>query len=512
MHRTAGNRTVRRVVRAGVAGVIVAAGVGLGAFNAWWVALVVGVPLIVVGIAVLPRPSRVSELPEFRRGTSTSAVPIEVEAITRSSLAAGEMQPTMLTATIRPPDDTAYRGRWISSMSRSHFHSVVDRPFSTVPAEALPDRAPARTPEFGDQPGRWAIVYPAAAVVAAGVVLLGVPGSAWDIDLSMPSMSGISRGGGESGSDDATAGLDDRKRTVLDQIAQLGPTASSNILSIDLDEDDTTRAEIYDPTTGEAITLSNYSGRGWDEPRRGTTTKRRPDTFRADEIAATDLGALTSTMGSRLHAIRPGLRYADMTIHRPVRGEPVLLVGEFGADSTSDVEIQGRADGQVAEFFDPGDLATSFRLARDAFTGAGLPTDQPNLRRFEIRGTADNTSIMYAGQIQNSGGVLMEFTSPVRYGTLTVVPGEFPELSDHRGRSSAGDFSFDQVSPDVFESVRTQAMTRGAIEPFDRSAVDIEATSVFQHGGDPVIKVELARESASAGTYSMSGQFLESGY
>ncbi|RPA19973.1 hypothetical protein [Gordonia sp. OPL2] len=500
------------MIRAVVAGTMVAVGIGLGAFNAWWVAVVIGVPLIVAGIAVLPRPSRISELPEFRRGTSADAVPIEVEAITRSSLDAGEMQPTMVTATVRPPDDTAYRGRWISSMSRSHFHSVVDRPFTTVPAGALPDRSPGQTPEFGDQPGRWALVYPAAAVVAATVLLLGVPGSVWDIDVSMPSVSGLSGDGGASGSEDPAVDLDDRKRSVLDEIAQLGPTASANILSLDLDEDDTTRAEVYDPTTGEAITLSNYSGRGWDEPRRGTTTKRRADTFRADEIAGTDLGSLTTTMGSRIQATRPGLTYVDMTISRPARGEPVLLVGAFGQDRMSDVEIQGRPDGQVAEFFDPGDFATSFRLARDALAGADLATDQPNLRRFEIRGTADNTPIMYAGQIQNSGGVLMEFTSPDRHGTLTVVPGEFPALSDYQGRSSAGDFSFDQVRPAVFESVRAQAMERGAIEPFDRSAVDIEATSIFAHDDEPVVKVELARESASAGTYSMTGQFLETGY
>ncbi|AZG44673.1 YgaP family membrane protein [Gordonia insulae] len=504
------NRTVARLIRAVVAGFLIAIGVGLGAFNAWWVALAIGVPLIFTGMALIPRPSRISELDEFRRGSTSGAVPIEVEAITRSSLAAGELQPTMLTATLRPADDTAYRARWITSMSRGHFTSLVDRPFSTVPPEMLPPRADRDTPEFGDQPGRWALVYPATTLIAAVALLFGVSGSVWHIDASFPSVANNLGIGDESDPAAATADLTARIGDVLDEIAGLGPTASDNILSITLDEDDTSRAEVYDPATGQAISLWKYGGRGWEEPRRAETTKRRLDTFRAAEIAGTDVSTMGQTMQARLGTAGQGLVLTDMAVTRPVRGQPVLLVGGFGENGISDVEIQGRPDGTVAEFFDPGDFDTSFRLARSALDAANLSAARSNLRRFEIRGTKDNTPTMFAGQIQNSGGVLMEFTEPGRSGTLTVVPGAFPALSEYAGGSD-GSFSFDAVSPDVFESVRTQAMARGSIEPFDRNAIDIQMTSIFQRDGRPVIQVELARESASAGTYSADGKFLKQG-
>ncbi|MBD0862701.1 hypothetical protein IA539_16005 [Gordonia sp. zg691] len=100
-----------RLIRTVISGVLVATGIGLGAFNAWWVALFFGVPLVVAGLAVSPRPSRVSELPEFRRGVTADASRVEVEALTRSSLDAGDLQPSMVTATISPPDDTPYRAR-----------------------------------------------------------------------------------------------------------------------------------------------------------------------------------------------------------------------------------------------------------------------------------------------------------------------------------------------------------------------------------------------------------------
>ena len=73
MTRTRRTRVRLRLLRATIAGSLIAVGVGLGAFNDWWVALFFGIPLVFAGIAVSPRASRVSELPEFRRATSPDA-------------------------------------------------------------------------------------------------------------------------------------------------------------------------------------------------------------------------------------------------------------------------------------------------------------------------------------------------------------------------------------------------------------------------------------------------------
>ncbi|MFW0785013.1 hypothetical protein AAFP35_10865 [Gordonia sp. CPCC 206044] len=53
------NRSAGRVILALVAGLAIGAGFDFDAFNSWWVALSVGVPLIVVGFALPPRATRV---------------------------------------------------------------------------------------------------------------------------------------------------------------------------------------------------------------------------------------------------------------------------------------------------------------------------------------------------------------------------------------------------------------------------------------------------------------------
>ena len=46
MNGLAVNRTRLRILRAVLGGLLIAVGIGLGAFNAWWVALFFGVPLV----------------------------------------------------------------------------------------------------------------------------------------------------------------------------------------------------------------------------------------------------------------------------------------------------------------------------------------------------------------------------------------------------------------------------------------------------------------------------------
>ncbi|WP_040510968.1 YgaP family membrane protein [Gordonia soli] len=504
------NRTTRRVLRAALAGILIALGIGFGAFNAWWVALVIGVPLVFTGLALTPRPSRISELDVWRRGTTKQAVPIEVSAITRSSLSADDLQPTLVTATVRPRNDTEYEARWITSMGKGHAQDLISAPFSTIPPDLLPRRSVREVPEFRDHPGVWAVVYPAITALVAGALVFGIPASTWHVDVDLTSVS--LPGSGEPSSADKVAGLDERRHEVLAEVAKISPTASTNLLNINIDENGTSRAEVFDPTTGDAIRLS--SSGGWSTSRSDTRL-RKPDTFTAAEVAAVDLSAMFGTMEQQSRKspeYRPEKKWnwVDLEIKRPERDQQVVITGGFGESIIASVDIEGRTDGTIAEFFDPADFATSFRLARPALAAAGLSEDAKVLERFEIRGIASNTPIIRAGQIQNSGGVLLEFTAPRRSGTITIAPGAFPQIREYpTSATSEGDFAFRDVSEAVFESVRAQAIRRGGVDAFDRDAVDIEmrtTSSILDY--QLAILIEMADADGASGTYSPQGRFL----
>ncbi|ABK74080.1 hypothetical protein MSMEG_3342 [Mycolicibacterium smegmatis MC2 155] len=59
-----------------------AAGIGLGAYNAWWLALLIGIPVLVAGLIIVPRPSQLSVLDVFESGAPRRSVPVRVDALT----------------------------------------------------------------------------------------------------------------------------------------------------------------------------------------------------------------------------------------------------------------------------------------------------------------------------------------------------------------------------------------------------------------------------------------------
>ncbi|MGW9264014.1 hypothetical protein, partial [Gordonia terrae] len=348
MTRTRRNRVRRRLVRAVVAGSLIAVGVGLGAFNDWWVALFFGIPLVFAGIAISPRASRVSELPEFRRATSPDAPQVEVEALTRSSLTADDVQPTMVTATINPPDDTAYRARWITSMTKGNFQSLTDTPFTTLPPDALPPRDRTDTPEFDDQPGRWALAYPAVTLFVAGALLFGVAGG-WHVEG--PSLSGFDSAIDSADDPDGDDGptLAERHRRLMDGIVEYqGAQGLRNILrltySLDSDSD---QAIVVDPSTGRSTSINvsdNYSSEST------VPDFERNLEFDAATIDAEVLGSTVGPMESSVRTYAPEAEVETVTIERPDPGEPVLITGKIdgGDDITRDFEVQARPDGTVA--------------------------------------------------------------------------------------------------------------------------------------------------------------------
>jgi hypothetical protein len=492
-------RTAVRVGQAGLAGALIGAGIGLGAYNAWWAAVLVSIPLIVAGLAISPRPSRTSELPVFKDAAHPQAMPVRVEALTRSSLTDDDLQPTLLSATISPPHDTEYQARWIASMSRGNFRSLTENPLTALPPDQLPQREVSRTPGFDDQPGTKAAIYPLVALLVTLTVLFGV-GEAWHISFDRP-VSPAPRA--DTGTKSKSMNFNARRDGMIRAIAErFGPAASNNLLDLRLTGSGSDYGTVLDPTNGDAtITYINNSGDAFTTP--SPRVLRKDSTFKAAEIALTDLDVIAEKMAQ--HADSAGRR-GDLEIKRSAPGAPVILTGTFGGKT-----ITGLPDGTVGEIFDPADFPVSFERARKALASAGIEPSDRVLTNFEIRGTHRATPIAHASELQISGGVLVEFDTGDRSGQIVIAPGELPEVSDTSYHSGAQTFAFDDISLEAFEAVRAQAMQRGGLEPYEREAVEIWLTDreIDQHG--LAIRIELAGVDAATGTYSVTGEFLAPG-
>lgn len=492
-------RALMRVGQAGAAGVLIAVGIGLGAYNAWWVAVLVSVPLIVAGLAIAPRLSRASDLEVFGDLTHPQAVPVRVDALARSSLTDDDLQPTLVSATISPPHDTVYQARWIASMSRGNFRSLTENPLTTLPPDRLPARDVSRPPGFGDHRGARDVIYPVVTVLVTFVVLFGV-GEAWHISFGPPA-SPVPRADTETKS--KSMNFNARRDGMIRAIAeQFGPAASNNLLDLRLTASGSDYGTVLDPTNGDAtIVYINNGGDAFITPSQRVL--RKDSTFTAAEIASTDLDAIADKMAQR--ASSAGQR-GDLEIKRSAPGAPVMLTGSFGGKT-----VNGLPDGTVGEIFDPADFAVSFDKAREALAQAGLTASDRVLTNFEIRGTHRATPTAHASQLQSSGGVLLDFDTGDRSGQIVIVPGELPEVSDESHHSRRQTFAFDDISREAFESVRAQAMQRGALEPYEREAVEIWMTDreIDQHR--LAIRIELAGVDAATGTYSVTGEFLAPG-
>lgn len=496
-------RTVVRVGQAGAAGALIALGLGLGAYNAWWVALFVAVPLVVAGLVIAPRPSRVSELQQFRDAVAPQSVPVRVDALTRSSLADDDLQPTLVTATISPPHDTEYQSQWITSMSRGHFRALADNPTVTLAPDRLPPRDTAHPPEFGDHPGKMAVVYPAVTIMVALTLLFGV-GDAWRI--STPGGASPQAQASDNPRTSKDMNLDARRNRMIRAITdQFGPSAANNLLDLRFTRSGSDYGTVLDPTNGDAtIVYVNNGGDAITTP--SAQVLRKDSTFAATDIASTDLAEIVDNMARQLEAAGRVDELDTLEIKRSAAGAPVILTGTFGSKT-----LDALPDGTVGEIFDPADFAVSFQRARDALVLVGITPSDRVLTNFEIRGTHRATPTAHPSELQSRGGVLLEFDTGDRSGQIVIVPGELPEVVDasyHRGRQK---FAFDEISRDAFESVRAQAMQRGSLEPYEREAVQIWLTDREIDEFRLAIRIELAGVEASTGTYSLAGEFLAPG-
>ncbi|WP_046317107.1 hypothetical protein [Mycobacterium sp. UM_Kg1] len=497
---------VSRAGRAGMAGALIAAGIGLGACNAWWMAAFIGIPLILTGLLVVPRSSRTSGLTRFASGTASLFVPARIEALTRSTLADADQQPTLVTATISPANDTSYQARWVTSMSRNDFESLTKRPDTALPPEGLPPREPKRTADFRDHPGKRAVGYPAITVLTTWAVLLGV-GDAWQVSIRVPSISA------SVSAPTKTADLDARRANMLRVISErLGPGAADNLLDLRFADGGSDYATVFNPANGEATSV--YIAEGRDVHTSPTSNRlRKSSTFTAEDVATIPLATIADRMAREFHAVGNDAAMKELRIQRTGPTEPLMLTGTFDAPSAFafPTSVEARPDGTVAALFDPADFAAALRSARQALDLAGVGASDPVLSTLQIRGIAANTPLLHAGRIQNSGGGLIEFGSDGRTGEAVVVPGQFPVVTSRSYRTRGPGFRFDDISPAVFESVRAQAMRRGSLEPYESRAVDIEMSDNGREELGLVIRIQLAGVDAASGTYSPAGRFIKQG-
>lgn len=507
---SARRRVANRLLGATVAGLIIGVSIGLGAHNAVWVA-VLGCFGVVGGLALAPRPSRTAEMPEWELAGSSPGTRVRVDSITRSAVNSASRQPTVVSARIAPVDDTDYHTTWITSMSKSHTAMLINSGTAKLLPASVPPRRGA-PPQFGDHPGIWAVIYPAVTLVACAALLFGVPASAWHVEISTSEWSAAD----DDSSDVRTNAADENLNARLTAMITEMSTLSSTALRIQF-TDGSDYGSFYNPQTGTQISINRSSDGEFGTRTESPSTQRDDDTFDPAAFAAVDLTALVADMQSRLDRVVGRTTLTSLALARPTESATPIMTGSFesAASSSRTFTIAARADGTVADYFNPGDFETSFELARRALVSQQIPLTRPVLTRFEIRGTAPATPIMYAGAIQNSGGVLIDYTTATKTGSVVVVPGQFDEVRTTVGtyRLPADGLSFAQLSPAVFNSIRAQAMARGKIRAFDRDAVDIEAVDDGHHDlSGPFIRVAMSRSDAASGQYSLTGKFLAPGY
>ncbi|WP_207838398.1 hypothetical protein [Williamsia soli] len=506
---------VRCAIRSVVAGVLLGCAVGLGAYNHWGLALGLGVPLAIATVFVAPRPRRIDGA--LQGGHSSQQIPVTVEALTRSSLDAANVQPTLVTATISPPNDTEYRTRWLSAMPKGMVANLLSDADNRLPASFIPPRPPESLPyqsggkpvpepEFGDNPATSTLLYPVIIVAVAAALFLGV-GGGWHFSVSLPSTGSVSFTG-----DGPSDNREERMAALIEHVSTLGPTASSNVLSLELEENGSDRAYVLDPATGESLNVwYSESSDEWYEPSRSSTPFRSAKTFTLGEVAGMPLNAITDAMAAALPA--ESRDFQSLKIERADNDQPVLVTANFGEDYENEETIQADTSGKVAAWFQPGDFDAAFAQAALAIGETGLPASAPLFTRFEIRGTDSGTPTMRAGTIQNSGGVLMDFSDLTRNGSLAIVPGSFPVVRSTETRSrdyTDGAVAFDDISAQTFDAVRDDAMRRHSVDAFDRNRVDIQTSSTYVVDRyQTVIMVEVGPDSP-IDYYTVDGRFIES--
>lgn len=514
---------VRFAVRAAVAGAVLGCAVGLGAYNNWLVSLLVGVPLVVTALVISPRPRRIDGM--LKAGQSRKQIPVTIEALTRSSLDASDVQPTLVTATISPPNDTDYRARWLTAMPKPVAATVLQDADTTLPSALIPPRpdtslsydvgiAPGKATEFGNHPPKSTLLQPLITLLVAIALFVGV-GDGWHISVSLPDTGFESSA--DSNGDDSDRSTQQRVDGMIAKIGTLGPAAATNILALTLGTFGNDNIQLLDPQAGEMVTF-NYSESGdlWSDSFRTTTPHRSGRVFRADEL----LGMRFDTIVEQMKAALPEKvrTFESMTIARSADDQPVLATAAFietdDRAADSDATIQADTDGKVATWFEPGDFQTSFNLAGEALSQFAVPTDQPIVNRFEIRGSLPDTPIMRAGDIQNSGGILIDFTDATKSARVVQAPGEFPQLlytsENTNGRLRTGSLAFRDISVATFNSVREDYMRRHGVDIFDRDAADIQTS--HEYVGDDyqtIIMISVGPQDVTD-YYSVQGVFLES--
>lgn len=506
---------LRFAIRSVIAGALLGCAVGLGAYNHWVMALVVGVPLAIAAVFVSPRPRRIDGL--LQGGHSPQQIPVSVEALTRSSLDASNVQPTLVTATISPPNDTEYRARWLSAMPKGMVANLLQNADTRLPSSFIPPRpptalsyrsagSPTPEPEFGDNPGRTILVYPAILIAVAAALFLGI-GTGWHVSVSLPS-TGITSFGDDGPSDD----YQDRLNELMNQVAKLSPTAATNVLSLELEEYGNDRAYVLDPATGESIYVwYSESSDKWYEPTRSSTQDRSAKAFSLADAA----GMRINTIVDQMETVLPteSRDFQSMKIERAANNRPVLATAVFGGEDYDDeASIQADATGKLAVWFQPGDFAAAMEQATVTIGQAGVSSTEPIFTRFEIRGTDSGTPIMRAGAIQNSGGILMDFTEPGRYGSLTIVPGFFGEFTTTENSGSRypdGAVAFDDLSAELFTKVRDDAIQRNGVDDFDLNRVDIQTSNTYVLDEyQTVIMIEVGPNSPTD-YYTLDGRFIK---
>lgn len=307
----------------------------------------------------------------------------------------------------------------------------------------------------------------------------------------------------------AVADLDAQLLDAFGQADRMVPNGSASILELRFGW--ARSVTVLDPRNGNQVT----SSRSDDDWAASTTTRatRRDDFSRSDLTGLSLTDAASSVDGAaRGLGDRAGADHSTITIGR--RDEDELLLVAFDSDSPMRT-IQVDARGRLPDTLDAGAITTVMVAAARIMRSAGVSERTP-LTRFDFKSIVDESTIPAASQIQNSGGIALEFDEgPVD--RIVAVPGEFPIVHTRDGRAYPQEQTF--VIGDLSQAsvirARDDLMRRHGSPTYDEDLVGFQiGDAPGDSGSDGPARLRLSVGPVNAnveGIYSLTGRFVRDG-
>jgi hypothetical protein len=281
---------------------------------------------------------------------------------------------------------------------------------------------------------------------------------------------------------------------ALDHLRAESPQLLDSLLSIEI-RDTYVTASVY--LGGDQRRTYEGRTRGW-ETSESTTNLRSRDTFSVrdlEQFSVRDFlsGAVAMLPPDTEDSVRMELSRTDDIFGAE---RPILAEAWFGNPS---ITVDGRMDGTIAPWWSGDDIAAGLHQVGDALAAREVAPDDPQVKEIGLSGGPEGRfSLEY-------------YRGPIYYRTGAGAGG-FTTPDDRGSNSEFPRFRFSDVSPDILNAVRDDAMRRFAVDPVDRGKADITighwGSDGHDRADDIVIEVDYPDAYGGTATYTLTGEYL----